>query len=241
MNAKITIKELREICQGPKSVHDTWYVKTFLRSASIYVTRMLIGTSVTPNQVTCAAIFIGISASLCFLAPQLRIRVLGVILLQLWFIFDAVDGEIARYRKVESVNGVFFDRVADKIVHPVLFGCIALGLYARQPNPLYLLAGWVFGLAFLLTQYVRSSKISTMAEFFTVPKIVRKKNPRTSWQTFIRRLATTQRMLLLVFLGTFLQRLEYVLYFYTLFFSYLFIKGIYNFVSLEKPMFYERE
>jgi len=56
---------------------------------------------------------------------------LGLLGLNLWYLFDHVDGEIARYTGKSSLSGYFFDTVVNFFVQPLTF--LALGIGLRGP------------------------------------------------------------------------------------------------------------
>jgi phosphatidylglycerophosphate synthase len=53
-------------------------------------------------------------------------NVLGFVLLYFVFLLDKMDGEIARYRGVESVHGILLDRFYHRLVEPCLFLAVAV-------------------------------------------------------------------------------------------------------------------
>lgn len=134
MSARQSIRELRRICQNPVIQGNVWYARNFARKISIYFTKLLLYTRITANQTTFLFILIGIVAALLFIFGDCWHVLGGAIVLQLWYIFDHVDGEIARYRKQTSLTGVYLDCMAHFIVHPLVFMGITLGGYKNIPR-----------------------------------------------------------------------------------------------------------
>lgn len=128
-----TIKELRKICQS--EISDTWQDKLVCRRFSIFITRLLIPTDVTPMQVSWVFLFFGFVPGLFLASGKFAA---GVILLQMWFIFDGVDGELARYKKQSSLTGLYFDLVIHYISHPFTFICLGIGLFNQSGSLIYL-------------------------------------------------------------------------------------------------------
>jgi len=64
---------------------------------------------VTPNQITIAAIFIGVGAGVCFYFSSFLINLLGVFLLVLANSFDSADGQLARMTGQKSKLGRMLD------------------------------------------------------------------------------------------------------------------------------------
>ena len=121
-----SIDELRRICRKDKN--DSWYPAHFARKISIYFTKLLLYTPITANQATLLVILIGIAAVILFSMGGIWYVLSGALVLQLCYIFDHVDGNIARYKKVSSLTGAYFDFLSDLIVHAIIFAGIAFGV-----------------------------------------------------------------------------------------------------------------
>ena len=139
-----SIKELKKICQKE---NDNWYGRYFVRKISIYITKLLLKTEVTPNQISGLSILIGIIAGIFFVFGNYWYTLVGALLLLLSNIVDCVDGEIARYRKSVSVAGKYIESLNDYIVHPFIFVCISFGLYNIFHNV------FIFVLGFLIVLF----------------------------------------------------------------------------------------
>ncbi|SDM96416.1 CDP-alcohol phosphatidyltransferase [Streptomyces wuyuanensis] len=82
-----------------------------MREISLRITRVLVGTKVTPNQLTYLMTLAGVLALPALLVPGIWGAVLGVVMVQLYLLLDCVDGEVARWKKQYSLSGVYLDRV----------------------------------------------------------------------------------------------------------------------------------
>lgn len=91
--------------------------------------KLLIYTSISPNQVSVAATLIGLFSAWCFADGSQRFAIWGAILLQLSAIVDCVDGDLARVLFKESPLGKWLDIVGDQVVHIGVFVCLGIGLY----------------------------------------------------------------------------------------------------------------
>jgi len=134
-----SIKELRKICQSSKVPHDCGHIfyffkDTIWRYPSIYVTKLFLYTPITANQVTMLMIFLGFLISFLFSFGNYLYSLIAAILLEFVFVLDGVDGEIARYRKQSSINGVFLDLVMHIANVAVPFMGITIGLYMLNPG-----------------------------------------------------------------------------------------------------------
>ncbi|GAA3378407.1 CDP-alcohol phosphatidyltransferase family protein [Streptomyces sannanensis] len=82
-----------------------------MREISLRVTRHLVNTKVTPNQLTYLMTLAGVLAAPALLVPGVWGAVLGVVMVQLYLLLDCVDGEVARWKQQFSLSGVYLDRV----------------------------------------------------------------------------------------------------------------------------------
>src|SRR3989344_715181 len=155
-----SIKELREICQ-PKKEYWPWRDK-FLRGVSIYITKPLLYTKITPNDVTWLMLIVGIVAAEFYAIGGYFYSLIGLFLHHFSFILDAVDGEVARFTKKSSTRGVYLDLMAHIILNPLLIMGIAIGVYRHNPLPLpdvtFLFLGFIGSYSLLQLNLVRLKK-----------------------------------------------------------------------------------
>ncbi len=104
----------------------------------------------TPNGLTLASFFVSILAGLAFYAGGV---VLGVVMVALNAVFDALDGALARDMGIASPRGDFLDHVIDRYAD--IF--IITGIFAGGAAP------WPIGV-FALTGVLMSSYLGTQAQ-----------------------------------------------------------------------------
>jgi phosphatidylglycerophosphate synthase len=105
------ISELRQIAQSTKTSADRRLSYRFFRLLSIYITRVLLHTPVTANQVTVLSILTGIAGIVLIAQQSAAIAIAGYLLMFLYHVLDKVDGEIARARKNFSIHGIYLDNI----------------------------------------------------------------------------------------------------------------------------------
>ncbi|MBW2279065.1 MAG: CDP-alcohol phosphatidyltransferase family protein [Deltaproteobacteria bacterium] len=150
------------------------------RHVSLIVTRMLVGTGVTPNQLTVAILPLGLAAGVAAaFAEHWWMLLLAGLLLQLQSILDGCDGEIARLTYRYSKLGQWLDTIGDDLTNY----CFCLGLAIGQARVLdvpwwYAVGGAVFALqwATSLIMYQRMFKLGT-GDMTALPNLVTQKNP----------------------------------------------------------------
>ncbi|MFJ8922226.1 Phosphatidylglycerophosphate synthase [Streptomyces sp. LamerLS-316] len=113
---KPSIAELRPVVHPPgvkdRRSGEHWAGRLYMREVSLRITRRLVTTKITPNQLTYVMTVAGVLAAPALLVPGIPGALLGVLAVQLYLLFDCVDGEVARWKKQYSLAGVYLDRVA---------------------------------------------------------------------------------------------------------------------------------
>lgn len=103
----------------------------FNRWFSGFVSRLLIKTNATPNQVSAIILLLSVPMLIAGLYGQ--IAIVGIIL-QIASILDGVDGEIARTKYISSKFGGLLDTVSDYWIDSI--GILSLGLALAEKNML---------------------------------------------------------------------------------------------------------
>lgn len=115
---------MREAVKGT----DGFMARHFDRRISLAVTRLLLDTSVTPNQMTLASTAIGLTGAGLLAAGSYASGLAGALLVWLHSTLDGCDGELARLRFQESPFGGVLDFWGDNLVHVTLFVCLGAGV-----------------------------------------------------------------------------------------------------------------
>ena len=87
-----SIVQIREVCQPPaitgRRNSEHWVADVYLRDISPYLTRLLLRTSITANQVTWLMIATGASAAFALLIPGLPGGILAALMGQMQMLWD---------------------------------------------------------------------------------------------------------------------------------------------------------
>lgn len=144
---RITLKEVKNFKYriNPEERQGS-YGYYFMRRLSLFLTWLLLNLGLSANQVTLLQIISGVIGCLFFAFPRTECLLLGVFFMQLGFLFDNVDGEIARFRKEVSTTGKFLDTIGHEIVIPFMFFGLAIGSYFRTGNLEVIIFGFLAGL-----------------------------------------------------------------------------------------------
>ncbi|MBI5200119.1 MAG: CDP-alcohol phosphatidyltransferase family protein [Elusimicrobia bacterium] len=118
--------------------HDGFMARVFDRHLSLAISRRLLDTPVTPNQMTVFSTLVGLIGCILFLGPTPAWDIVGAGLVWLHSVLDGCDGEIARLKYKQSKIGGVLDFWGDNVVHVALFFCLGLSRYWTHNSPLYL-------------------------------------------------------------------------------------------------------
>lgn len=138
---KPTIKNLRKVIGRPNEIDP--YAKYFIRPISIWFTWLFVRTPLSANHITIIQEIFGIMGAVLFAYGRF---ILGAIFLQVGFIMDNSDGEVARWKNQQSERGKFLDLIGHMIVIPFYFFGLGLGLYLQYGEILTLIMGFMAGL-----------------------------------------------------------------------------------------------
>ncbi len=83
-------------------------------------------TGITPNMITIASIFIGMAAGVLFYFPDLRLNILGMLLMMLANSFDSADGQLARMTNNKTQLGRILDGLAGDLWFIVIYVALVL-------------------------------------------------------------------------------------------------------------------
>lgn len=150
----VSIHKLREICQDPVRENNDLAGVLYGGRVSILITSAMLKLGLSANVASRLMFLCGLSGSLTLLAPGWW-RVLGISLIAVAFIFDCVDGEMARYYKVDSFRWAAFDYVHHMTVKGLAFFCLGIGLFLEYDAPWAIAAGAIGSLSWLLLMTLR--------------------------------------------------------------------------------------
>lgn len=148
----VRLDELRSVVH-PEGKLDSraehWAGRLYMRSISLRVTRLLANTRIKPNTVTWWMVFAGVLSGVGLLVPGVGGAVLGLFFMQLYLLFDCVDGELARWKRQFSPLGVYLDRVGAYLADAAVM--VGMGFRAAHLHDnWYLVAGLAAGIAVVL-------------------------------------------------------------------------------------------
>ncbi|TWE19422.1 CDP-alcohol phosphatidyltransferase family protein [Kitasatospora atroaurantiaca] len=122
----VTLADVRErVCKR----RDAWWTVLLVDPTAVRLVRWTANrTRVTPDQVTWAALLLGLGAAGCFAQGRPGWLAAGALLYHLSFVLDCVDGKLARLQGRGTLFGGWLDFVLDR----VRVACCAVALMGGQ-------------------------------------------------------------------------------------------------------------
>lgn len=193
---KPTLEELRHVIHPPGKLDsraEHWAGRLYMRSISLRVTRHMLGTRLSPNQITAVMVVAGVLSGVALILPGIGGAVLSVVFMQLYLLLDCVDGEVARWRKQFSPLGVYLDRLGAYLADAAVM--VGMGWRAAQLGlDLYLVAGLAAAIGVLLlkssSDLVHVARSDSGMAKATDQSVV----PRSSGLARIRRIASAVQL-----------------------------------------------
>ncbi|MEO3810566.1 CDP-alcohol phosphatidyltransferase family protein [Sphaerisporangium sp. B11E5] len=137
---------LNNAVKGADGFFTTYFVSTYSR----FIARWAARRGLTPNQVTLISIALGVLAALSFATGTRAGAVAGGVLIYFAFVFDCVDGQVARYARKFGVLGAWLDATFDRAKEYVVFAGLAVGATVAGQGDV-----WTLALVALALQSVR--------------------------------------------------------------------------------------
>lgn len=102
------------------------------RKISLTISRGLVDSSITPNQMTIFSVFVGLVGAVFLGVGQGACQIVGALLFLAHSILDGCDGELARIRFQQSRFGGLLDYWGDNVVHSAVFLALAFEWSKRE-------------------------------------------------------------------------------------------------------------
>ncbi len=132
---------------------NAWYSNHVARPISLWITKPFL--NMHPNTICLIMILIGL-ASLPFFAMGGYFNIiLGALILQIHYLFDHVDGNVARLMNKKTKRGKYLDFVPNIIVNPLVFAFLGFGHYVTFGNLYYLIFGFSASFFFVVREPAR--------------------------------------------------------------------------------------
>lgn len=141
---------------------DVW-VYYFVRPLSFYVTYVLMKFKITANQATLISTLVSLLGSALLFTTNRLLTFIGLLILNLWIVFDCVDGNIARTTKKSSVYGEFLDGVSGYLYTILLYISLSVNVFLNSSGKnvwLYLVLGSFTSIATILPRLIEHKAVN---------------------------------------------------------------------------------
>jgi len=145
-------------------IREEWWSRVFASPVAHYVLCVIGDLKfITPNRLTMSSFLLTMGVALLILkgtsATEMR---LAAVLLQVAYIFDCMDGQLARYRNAASELGSFLDKSLDYVKFPFIVFAVTMNAYFQDPTNMTLVLGF---LCLFLTCFLPYLKGMVNADF----------------------------------------------------------------------------
>ncbi len=132
----LTIAEIRSGYSEEKRAFDKDYPWLYfvVRPVSLYPTWLLLKLGVNANQVTLIGLIISITGCIFLAFGSYWAAIIGAALVNIGYLFDVIDGNVARYNNACTKYGEFMDRMVTAIVIPLMSITVGIGVF-NHPDP----------------------------------------------------------------------------------------------------------
>ena len=145
---KRSMKELRELCRKD---YYSWF-SVMMHHLMLYITRPLLRTNITPNQITTFWLLMQLAAAVLMVFGEYKYNVIGVLLFTGAALLDYVDGQIARIKKIKSYMGIFLEELGLYFGSPLFLIGLGIGTTFAFNNYIFFLLGIISAVCILYSQ-----------------------------------------------------------------------------------------
>lgn len=162
---RLPLAELERRCQKPDHRRiGNWMARRVSRPLALRVTWLVLPWGLSAHATTGLAALAAAAAAVAFGYGSLSSWLLGAALLQLWYLLDHVDGQLARFHGVASLDGVQLDYLMHHVVNLIVPWGLGFGL-ARPPlGATWLVLGLVFSLGLAAIGLINDTRYKAFIE-----------------------------------------------------------------------------
>lgn len=115
-----------------------------MRHVSFYLAWVFLKAGISADQTTYLALVVGLVGCLFLVTGDYISMLIGAILINLWYLLDCVNGNIARYQGIVNKFGEFIDDTGAYFMFAFVFTGLGIGLYRKPDHSLHLLVNMIF-------------------------------------------------------------------------------------------------
>ena len=143
----------QSLLDGLKKPTDGPVARLINRPISIAITRRIVDSPISPNQISLFCFGLSLVAALFMAQKGYIMLLLGGLIAQAASIIDGCDGEVARLKHLESHYGGWLDAVLDRYSDGFLLAALTWHLYAEDSSPTTLFTGFMAIMGSFMVSY----------------------------------------------------------------------------------------
>jgi len=109
----------------------------FHRVISFMFVKLILPLPITPNQISVAAMVMGIISGVYFSFGTTRGNIYAALFYALYYLLDLSDGQVARLKKNGSTLGRVIDGISDYVTHLAVFIGLGIGIWSTSGHSLF--------------------------------------------------------------------------------------------------------
>lgn len=144
----ITINDIRSKLPEEKRRldRDNPWLYFVVRPISFYPTWLFLKLGISANQTTYIGLIIGVIGCVFLAFGSYWAAIVGAVLINIGYLFDVVDGNVARYTNSCSKYGQYIDGMTTYIMVPLTFIAVGIGIFNHPDSCLNSLAHFLLGI-----------------------------------------------------------------------------------------------
>ena len=162
---RLPLAELDRRCQKPDHRRvGNWMARRVSRPLALRVTWLVLPWGLSAHTATACAALVALASAISFGLGNLSSWLLGAALLQLWYLLDHVDGQLARFRGTASLDGVQLDYLMHHVVNLIVPWGLGFGLAGRPLDATWIVLGLIFSLGLVAIGLVNDTRYKAFIE-----------------------------------------------------------------------------
>lgn len=158
-NLSLAELKARYRSQHDKEINLDWVERNIYANLAMPILKILLPTRLSANQVTVSSLLIGLLGCLFIMIPRFGAGLVGVVLFQLCYILDYVDGALARAKNQISEKGAYLEKLFSLILGTAILFSAGFACYFRYYKLIHIILGFTAGLSFFLLRCFYDAKI----------------------------------------------------------------------------------
>jgi len=142
-------QRINACAKRPTDVWTNYLYYTF----SLRLVYIIRNTRISPNALTLSSLVLVLAGCVAYALGSPIAVVVGLVLIQISYVFDCADGQLARYRQQYAPIGGWLDQTADRIKEFTIFFSLAYG-YTRVHSNSHNTDIWMWAMFALFTLYL---------------------------------------------------------------------------------------